>query len=762
MGGDRRAAVGGEGQRVQGSGGVRGDPVVRARTAHGEGDSPGRPDHPLRQVRVREVARALQSRERGRERRGAERHADPGIARQRQGRAVREHHRAASEADQPRRSRALQGPSRAQRRPSVHQQARARPRVEPLDAADDAPPEQPGRQLRGHRRGVRRSELLHQRLLQQRGDRQGRRDRRRVGHRRRARAAHRLVQQRAGRVLRVGRLSDRRARDRHDRRSDRRRHAHRVVPPPRRLSARGDGRAVAAGRICGLLSHAQRLSADDELHHARDARVLRRRDRADRQAARPRARNDATRRIRSADRAREPLRDAARAAQRRVDAGQPVAARPAVHRPRQLQDGQRHARPQRRRHRAADDRVAPVGRRRRRGLARPDRRRRVRRRDEGRRHRTPRGAARRIGDPDVRRAVRRARQLVRAARQHRHRAAHGRERKRDRPAEEGRPRDVQREGRRQELLSVLRAASVAPRRSPDALGTAAARRARRSAAVPRVPAEDRSHAPHHHRLRGAGALGPSRARHHLRERIHFDGRIDRADRADRRLRDPHRVRAARALARRRPRHADARGQHLAGAILARRPDRDDFAGAAGHRHRREPARTRDHRDRDDGISGAGVREDRRAEEARHPHRARRFRHRLLVAVVPAPLLRRYAEGRPLVRAGDPERSQRVRDGVVDRASRALARPDGGRRRHRNRGADRVAVGTRRDRGARLPVLAAGAGRRDPRADRPLRRVRRRVERRRAARRRQHGHLTFRHTRRALRCMPIVSVSDPVV
>jgi predicted signal transduction protein with EAL and GGDEF domain len=68
--------------------------------------------------------------------------------------------------------------------------------------------------------------------------------------------------------------------------------------------------------------------------------------------------------------------------------------------------------------------------------------------------------------------------------------------------------------------------------------------------------------------------------------------------------------------------------------------------------------------------GAGVREDRRAEEARHPHRARRFRHRLLVAVVPAPLLRRYAEGRPLVRAGDPERSQRVRDGVVDRISRA--------------------------------------------------------------------------------------------
>ena len=107
-----------------------------------------------------------------------------------------------------------------------------------------------------------------------------------------------------------------------------------------------------------------------------------------------------------------------------------------------------------------------------------------------------------------------------------------------------------------------------------------------------------------------------------------------------------------------------------------------------------------------------VREDRRAEEARHPHRARRFRHRLFVAVVPAPLLRRHAEGRPLVRAGDPERSQRVRDGVVDRASRALARPDRRRRRHGNRGADHVARRARRDRGARFPVLATGAGRCD--------------------------------------------------
>ena len=155
-----------------------------------------------------------------------------------------------------------------------------------------------------------------------------------------------------------------------------------------------------------------------------------------------------------------------------VDAGEPVAARAAVHRSRQLQDRQRHARPQRRRHRAADDRVAPVRCGRRRRLARAHRRRRVRRGDEGRRRRAARGTARGSDHPDVRRTVRRARQLVRAACEHRHRAAHGGERERDRPAEEGRPRDVQREGRRQELLPVLCAAPVAPRRPPDALGAA--------------------------------------------------------------------------------------------------------------------------------------------------------------------------------------------------------------------------------------------------------------------------------------------------
>jgi len=344
LGGHHRAALGREGQRVQGGDRGRGNPVVRARAAHDQGYPPGRPDHPLRQVRIREVARALQSREHRGERRGAERHADPGVAPECERHPAREHGRAPAEAHRPVRPRALQGAPEPQRRPALHQQAGARPRVGPVDAADDPPAQQSRRQLRRRRGRVGESELLHERLLQHRGDRQGRRDRRRLRHRRRARAPHRHAPRCAGRVLRIGRLSGRGTDRGRESRPDRRRHPYRVVPPSRRLSARRDGRPVAGGRTCRLQPHAQRLSADGELHHARDARVLRRGDGPDRQAARARARDDPARRIRPADRPREPLRGAARAAQRRVDAREPVAARPAVHRPRQFQDRQRHAR----------------------------------------------------------------------------------------------------------------------------------------------------------------------------------------------------------------------------------------------------------------------------------------------------------------------------------------------------------------------------------------------------------------------------------
>ena len=98
------------------------------------------------------------------------------------------------------------------------------------------------------------------------------------------------------------------------------------------------------------------------------------------------------------------------------------------------------------------------------------------------------------------------------------------------------------------------------------------------------------------------------------------------------------------------------------------------------RHSRRQARTGNHRDGDDGISGTGAGEDRRAEAAGRAHRAGRFRHRLFVAVLSEPLFRRYAQGRSLVHSGDSRRPQRLRDGVGDHQSGAIAGADGGRRR----------------------------------------------------------------------------------
>ena len=295
------------------------------------------------------------------------------------------------------------------------------------------------------------------------------------------------------------------------------------------------------------------------------------------------------------------------AAARRGAAGQPRPPRDSLHRPRQLQDRQRHARPQRRRHRAANDGLAARHRGRRRRRVEPHRRRRVRRRDQGRRRREARGRAGRSRRRSVREALRSARQFVRTACEHRHCALLGGQRKRDRPAEKSRPRDVQREGRGQELLPVLFAATVASRGSFDEVGTAVARGARRRATVSRLSAEDRSDAPLHYRLRGAGALESSAARLDSGQRIHSGCRIDRPDRADRRLRDRDRLPATRAVAATGLRHAVARGEHLGGAVLARRSVRNHLARHRGKRHLRAPPRTRNHRDGDDGISRTGRR-----------------------------------------------------------------------------------------------------------------------------------------------------------
>jgi len=222
---------------------------------------------------------------------------------------------------------------------------------------------------------------------------------------------------------------------------------------------------------------------------------------------------------------------------------------------------------------------------------------------------------------------------------------------------------------------------VSSRRSFDAMGTAAARRTGRESTVPRLSAENRSGAPLHHGLRSPRAVESSATRRHFRERVHPRRRIDGSHRADRRLRDSNRLPATGRMAARGLRDALARGQHIGCPVLARRSLRNDLARNRGNGHSRSSARVGDHRNGDDGIPGTRLGEDRRIEAARREHRARRFRHGLFLAVVPEPLFGRHAQGGPLVRTGDPGRSQRLRDGVGDRQPRALARLDRGRRGH---------------------------------------------------------------------------------
>ena len=78
-----------------------------------------------------------------------------------------------------------------------------------------------------------------------------------------------------------------------------------------------------------------------------------------------------------------------------------------------------------------------------------------------------------------------------------------------------------------EMDAQARAAALARARS------APGRRARRARSL--LPALRQPAGRPHHRLRGAGALAPSRARHGLAGRVHSDRRRDRADQRDRRM-----------------------------------------------------------------------------------------------------------------------------------------------------------------------------------------------------------------------------------
>ena len=143
--------------------------------------------------------------------------------------------------------------------------------------------------------------------------------------------------------------------------------------------------------------------------------------------------------------------------------------------------------------------------------------------------------------------------------------------------------DVRGQGRRPPHLSLLRAGDGRRRSAPAAAWKwiCARRIADGGFEVyyqPCLePAERRDH-----RLRGAGALAPSAARHDLAGRVHPDRRGDRPDQPARRMGADHGLRGGRDLARQYP----ARGQRLAGSVQERHAGAEGDGGAGRIRPRR--------------------------------------------------------------------------------------------------------------------------------------------------------------------------------
>ena len=135
--------------------------------------------------------------------------------------------------------------------------------------------------------------------------------------------------------------------------------------------------------------------------------------------------------------------------------------------------------------------------------------------------------------------------------------------------------DVRGQGRRPPNLSLLRNrhGGRGPRPPQPGNGSAPGARRRRLRGLLsalRRPADQRDH-----RLRGAGALAPSAARHDFARRLHPACRGYRPDQPARRVGADHGLQGSRELARRYP----ARGQRLAGSIQERHAGAEGDGGA---------------------------------------------------------------------------------------------------------------------------------------------------------------------------------------
>ena len=203
----------------------------------------------------------------------------------------------------------------------------------------------------------------------------------------------------------------------------------------------------------------------------------------------------------------------------------------------------------------------------------------------------------------------------------------------------------------------------------------------------------------HHRLRSPAALAPPRTRRDLARRVHSDRGRHRPDQSARRMGADHGLRGGRELARR----YQHRGQRFAGPVQERHLRVEGPGCPCRLRPAGEPAGTGDHRSGADPRRRGRARHPASASRHRRAHRARRFRHRLLLAELSAQIPVRQDQDRPLLH----QRHRRGRRDFQHREGRGGYRRgaqhdhDSGRR--RDRAATRNAARARLLRNAGLAV-----------------------------------------------------------
>ena len=188
-----------------------------------------------------------------------------------------------------------------------------------------------------------------------------------------------------------------------------------------------------------------------------------------------------------------------------------------------------------------------------------------------------------------------------------------------------------------------------------------------------------------------------------RRRVPAVRRREWPDAADLRLDDRRPVPRYAAVERLRRRSDPPVAEPVAAIPRPRRLLREDARRAGALRDFAGPDRSRDHREHLHPQSAVRDRAAQQTVPARRLGGDRRFRHRLFVAVVPAPLPDPHHQDRPVVRQGDPRRARPLSGDPGDHLDRARPRPAPDRRRRRDRRPGALPEGERLPDHAGLPV-----------------------------------------------------------